>query len=71
MFSQVFVCPQSASWLLVRCHPCYGEVGTHHTGMLSLFLITLNCAKTLSICFKNGKRRVMSNSRKSTSLPSD
>ena len=32
MFSQVFVCSQSASWLLVHCSSL---VGTHPTRMLS------------------------------------
>ena len=38
MFSQVFVCPQSASWLLVHCSSLLPRaVGTHPTGMLSCF----------------------------------
>ena len=33
MFSQVSVCPQSASWFTAR--PSYGAVGTHPTRKLS------------------------------------
>ena len=40
MFSQMFVCPQSASWLTVIAQPCYGAVGMHPTGMLSCFLVS-------------------------------
>ena len=39
IFSQVSVCPQSASWLLVHCSTLlnYSAVGTHPAGMLSCY----------------------------------
>ena len=39
MFSQVSVCPQSASRFTAR--PFYGAVGTHPTGLLSCIIFFL------------------------------
>ena len=38
MFSQVFVHNRSHGYSFIA-RPCYGAVGTHPTGMLSLFLL--------------------------------
>ena len=42
IFSQVSVCPQSASWLLIHCSALVRAIGMHHTGMLSCFFNVCN-----------------------------